>query len=107
VNLWQNGDKFPLSLLDGESHTEATFGKDKAKDVPYLVATEDGSKDDAVFGFTSEDAMELWTRDNGLIEHYEKLNELQTRAHRQLSPQETDRVFRISNPDSERCNESV
>jgi hypothetical protein len=72
-------------VVDGESHTEATFGKDKAKDVPYLVATEDGSKDDAVFGFTSEDAMELWTRDNGLIEHYEKLSELQTRAHRRVN----------------------
>jgi hypothetical protein len=81
-------------VVDGEPHTEDTFGEDKAKEIPYVVATAEGLKEEKVFGFTSEDALKLWAKENDLSEKHQKLDELQRRAQRSLSSHEESLVFR-------------
>ena len=82
-------------VVDGKSYTEETYGENKAKDIPYLVATPEGFKEKTVFGFTTEDSIESWLSQSNLSENYQKLNELVSRSQRKLSSQEEVEASRI------------
>ena len=85
-------------VVNGKSYTEANFGEDKAKTIPFIVAIEEAVKEETVFGFTTEETMEIWLSENNLIENHQKLHETLRRAQRNLSSEEEDEVFRIQTP---------
>jgi hypothetical protein len=82
-------------VIDGKKYKEGALSEREAKKIPFKISTGGRSGEAPFYAFRSKTALKQWMAKRNLLDQYNRVESLISRASRRLSPKEEREIRRM------------